>query len=101
MKKLYTEKINNIKPILQLVLVVVLALAPSVFTQAQVKVEFTPRASAFTPNKTVYNVKGDFTMLGNTNLTLVDYDDNGNNSEDMAYVDVDNDNATWTLLPHP
>ncbi|MBJ7882743.1 HYR-like domain-containing protein [Gelidibacter salicanalis] len=95
MKKLYTEKINNIKPILQLVLVVVLALAPSVFTQAQVKVEFTPRASAFTPNKTVYNVKGDFTMLGNTNLTLVDYDDNGNNSEDMAYVDVDNDNATW------
>ena len=28
-------------------------------------------------------------MIGNTNLTLVDYSDNGNNSGDMEYVDVD------------
>ncbi len=95
MKKLYSKKINNIKPILQLVLVTVFALAPSFFANAQVKVDFKPRASAFTPDKTIYNVKGDFTMLGNTNLTLVNYNDNASNSEDMEYVDVDNDPNTW------
>ncbi|TXE06501.1 hypothetical protein ES711_13385 [Gelidibacter salicanalis] len=95
MKKLYSEKIYNIKPILQLVLVTVFALAPTFFANAQVKVDFKPRASAFTPDKTIYNVKGDFTMLGNTNLTLVNYSDNSSNSEDMEYVDVDNDPSTW------
>ncbi|HUH27471.1 MAG TPA: hypothetical protein VLZ86_04520, partial [Gelidibacter sp.] len=94
MKKLYSAKSNNLKPILNLVLVMVLALSPTLFTYGQVKVPFTPRSSVFTPGKTIYNVKGDFTMIGNTNLTLVNYTDDGNNADDMKYVDVDNDPNT-------
>lgn len=95
MKKLYSARTTNLKPIIQLVLVIVLALSPSFFTYGQVKVDFKPRTSVFTPNKTIYNVKGDFTMLGNTNLTLVNYNNGSNNSVDMKYVDVDNDPNTF------
>ncbi|UNY98524.1 gliding motility-associated C-terminal domain-containing protein [Zhouia spongiae] len=58
---------------------------------AQVNVNFQPRSSVYTPGKTIYNVKGDFTMMGNTNLTLVNYGDNTSNANDMRYVDVDGD----------
>ncbi|HPR27619.1 hypothetical protein, partial [Lentimicrobium sp.] len=62
---------------------------------AQVRVDFEPRTSVYTPTKTIYNVRGDFTMIGNTNMTLVEYDDNEPNSQnDMRYVDVDGDPAT-------
>lgn len=73
----------------------VLALTSSISTNGQVRVDFTPRSSVFTPNKTIYNIKGDFTMIGNTNLTLVNYTDNGNNSSAMEYVDIDNDPTTF------
>ncbi|WP_406683657.1 gliding motility-associated C-terminal domain-containing protein [Seonamhaeicola sp. MEBiC1930] len=56
---------------------------------SQVRVPFTPRSAAATPTETIYNVKGDFTMIGNTNLTLVSYSDTSNNYGDMEYVDVD------------
>ena len=58
-------------------------------SNAQVIVPFTQRTSTYTPTTKIYNIKGDFQMIGNTNLTLVDYSDNGNNSGDMEYVDVD------------
>ena len=68
----------------------------SYFTlNAQVMVPFKERTSSFTPSKKTYNVKGNFTMMGNTNLTLQDYTDsktNGNNS--MKYVDIDGDPNT-------
>ncbi len=79
MKKLYTANSKNLKPILLLVLVMLLALSPTTSTYGQVITPFTPRSSVFTPNQTLYNIKGDFTMLGNTNLTLVNYSDSGNN----------------------
>ena len=57
---------------------------------AQVYVPFSQRTSSYTPTQTIYNVKGDFTMIGNTNLTLQDYGNNtNNNSNTMVYVDVD------------
>lgn len=90
MKKLYTAKTKYTNTFYQLLLVMVLAIAPSHFLQAQVRVDFTPRSSVYTPNKTVYNVKGDFTMIGNTNLTLAAYDVDKINTGDMKYVDVDN-----------
>ena len=34
---------------------------------------FTQRTSQYTPTKKIYNVKGDFTMLGNTCLTPQNY----------------------------
>lgn len=61
---------------------------------SQVIVPFTPRTSVYTPTKTIYNIKGDFTMIGNTNLTLSNYSNSGNNSETMKYVDVDSESST-------
>ncbi len=62
---------------------------------AQVYVPFTQRTSSYTPTKTVYNVKGDFTMIGNTNLTLQNYGaTTNNNNNTMVYVDVDGNSIT-------
>jgi len=60
------------------------------------QVPFLQRTSAATPAQKIYNVKGDFTMLGNTNLTLVNYGNNTDNqSKQMKYVDIDGDANTW------
>jgi len=59
------------------------------------QVPFLQRTSAATPAQKIYNVKGDFTMLGNTNLTLSTYGattDNENSA--MKYVDIDGDPTT-------
>lgn len=61
----------------------------------QVVKEFTQRQSNYTPGKVIYNVKGDFEFIGNTNLTLETYGDNINNSNNnMIFVDVDGDPNT-------
>jgi hypothetical protein len=60
------------------------------------QVNFSQRTSATTPTKTIYNVKGDFTMLGNTNLTLTNYGTGTNNEANaMQYVDIDGDSNTF------
>lgn len=57
---------------------------------AQIRVPFNQRTSVYTPTKKVYNVKGDFNMIGNTNMTLQTYALNGQNgSSNMVYVDID------------
>lgn len=62
---------------------------------AQVIVPFTQRSSIATPDRKIYTIRGDFTMMGNTNLTLEDYGDQTNNSfNQMKYVDVDQDPTT-------
>ena len=61
---------------------------------AQIKKTFTQRESQYSPGKKIYNIKGDFQMIGNTNMTLVNYTDGGDNSSDMKYVDVDGINTT-------
>ncbi|MFD2823429.1 hypothetical protein ACFS5M_07085, partial [Lacinutrix iliipiscaria] len=56
------------------------------------QVTFTSRGQA------VYSIKGDFTLIGNTNLTLQDYSASENNSDEvMIFVDED-DNISPT---HP
>lgn len=63
---------------------------------SQITIPFQQRTSQYSPEKKIYNIKGDFTMIGNTNLTLSNYNnsrDNGNNS--MIYVDVDSDPSTF------
>ncbi|MCB9188609.1 MAG: HYR domain-containing protein [Flavobacteriales bacterium] len=63
---------------------------------AQVIKSFTQRSSSYTPSKLIYNIRGDYTMVGNTNLTLQSYGNNINNSNNvMIYVDVDSDPNTW------
>ncbi|HLF51898.1 LamG-like jellyroll fold domain-containing protein [Flavobacterium sp.] len=65
-------------------------------TQIAPQVNFLQRTSSATPTKTIYNVKGDFTMLGNTNLTLVNYTNSSDNeTNSMKYIDIDGDANTW------
>lgn len=70
----------------------------NVFSQS--RVAFKPRTSQKAPDKykgvSTYNLQGDFTMIGNTNLTLGTYSaisDNSNNQ--MIYVDIDGDASTF------
>ncbi|WP_143959442.1 DUF7507 domain-containing protein [Litoribacter populi] len=62
--------------------------------KAQVQVPFSPRTATATPEKTIYSIKGDFTMIGNTNLQTKDPDATNNNSS-MVYVDIDDDPNTF------
>lgn len=88
MKNQYSNHKTNKKIFLFLQLFFLLGI---MFTaNAQVMVPFTQRTSQYSPTKKIYNVKGDFTMLGNTNLTLQSYSNTTNNNNNtMVYVDVD------------
>ena len=95
MKKLYAIKtVINTKSI-KLIVFSVLFISAIFNGYGQLRVPFAPRTAASSPLKTVYNIKGDFTMVGNSNLTLVTYSDNGDNANDMKYVDIDGDSNTW------
>ncbi|MBI9040156.1 hypothetical protein, partial [Lutibacter sp.] len=97
MEKNYSNKFIVSINSLTKIFILLLFFAMSFNSYGQVIKTFTPRTSSLStpPNQTQYTVKGDFTMLGNTNLTLVTYGDNTSNSEDMKYVDVDSDANTW------
>lgn len=72
------------------IFIITLILFLPLLSNAQVKVPFTQRTSVYSPTKKIYSIKGDYTMIGNTNMTLQTYSDagqNGNNT--MIYVDVD------------
>lgn len=62
--------------------------------EAQVIKEFKQRTSSYTPETKIYNIKGDFQLIGNINMTLSKYSDNGTNDKKMIYVDVDEDSNT-------
>ncbi|NHN26015.1 hypothetical protein FIA58_010045, partial [Flavobacterium jejuense] len=63
---------------------------------AQVRVDFTSRTPENNQTQEIFNIKGDFSLFGNTNLTLSSYDDNGTNSNSsMTYIDVDGDPNTF------
>ncbi|NHM07487.1 T9SS type B sorting domain-containing protein [Flavobacterium sp. CYK-4] len=67
-----------------------------VTAQAQVRVPYQVRTSQYSSTKKVYSLHGDFTFIGNTNLTLLNYEPQTNNNNSlMRYVDIDNDTATW------
>lgn len=61
---------------------------------AQVMKPFTPRKSPYLDNKPIISLRGDFQMIGNTNMTLRNYSNYGNNSQYMKYVDIDGDPST-------
>ena len=76
---------------------ILISLLMSVITfdaQAQVIKSFTQRTSVYSPTQKIYNIRGDFTMIGNSNMTLRGYSDGGNNSDPMVYVDVDDNPYT-------
>ncbi|MBS9766806.1 MAG: hypothetical protein KGV44_04625, partial [Flavobacteriaceae bacterium] len=74
----------------------------SVFAQKKFKIREPKNATPLFDGK-VYHLKGNFTMLGNTNMTMYGYDgsitsdphsDMDNANKLSVFVDVDNDNAT-------
>ncbi|MBL1410963.1 immunoglobulin domain-containing protein, partial [Sphingobacterium faecale] len=86
---------RNIVSNFRLTVVFIIMVLVSGNVVAQIHKPFAPRAPLTAPEKKFYNVKGDFTMLGNTNLTLETYSnttDNGNSW--MKFVDIDNDAST-------
>jgi gliding motility-associated-like protein len=95
MRKLYTIKASINRQTSKLMLFAVLLIFSAFNSFSQEIVPFAPRASSANPSTTVYTVKGDFAMIGNTNLTLASYTDTRNNNNDMIYVDVDTDINTW------
>lgn len=92
MEKLYSTKTS---PYPLYVLFTIFFLFLSIVNYAQVRKTFTQRTSSATPSKVIYNIKGDFTMLGNTNLTLKTYGNTTDNDKEMVYVDIDGDSNTW------
>lgn len=96
MEELYLKKTK--KNSLYLLILLVILVVPNWLVAQTVtspQVNFTQRTAAASPAKTVYNIKGDFTLLGNTNLTLDSYGDNLNNEGRlMKYVDIDGDSNT-------
>ncbi|WP_298535543.1 gliding motility-associated C-terminal domain-containing protein [uncultured Algibacter sp.] len=69
--------------------------------QGQVREPFSPRVSNLPPSSSIYTVKGDFQMIGNTNLTLVNYNNNSTNNNDMRYVDIDSDTDNDGVQDNP
>ncbi|MFT3796703.1 gliding motility-associated C-terminal domain-containing protein [Flavobacterium sp.] len=92
MKNLYFTPKNTLKFIVAMAFLV-----GGLFSaEAQVRKNFTQRTSSYTPTKKIYNIKGNFTMLGNTCLTPQNYGDNtNNNGQYMTYVDTDGDPNTF------
>ncbi|WP_010253624.1 hypothetical protein [Myroides injenensis] len=95
MKVINNDKYNIMLRLLYSLIIVFISLQVGF---AQVQVDFKPRTSKNAPNpyKEVknYALQGDFKMIGNTNMTLVDYSDESTNVSQMRYVDVDNDEST-------
>jgi len=56
--------------------------------------EFTQRTSQYSPSTKLYYLKGNFAMIGNKNLTLRSGNIDGDNADQMDYVDVDNVSRT-------
>lgn len=73
---------------------VMLTLLPTAL-QAQSIKDFTQRTSNYSPDMPIYHIKGDYTMIGNTNLSTTtnlnstNDGDDLNSYNDMYYVDVD------------
>jgi gliding motility-associated-like protein/uncharacterized repeat protein (TIGR01451 family) len=58
--------------------------------QTDNRVPFKHRVGNPAPQNNIFKVRGDFTIIGNTNLTLADPTRINNSSSQMIYVDVDN-----------
>lgn len=84
------------------VLSTILLLVLSTNATAQVVKGFTQRTSTTAlpeyikpdTNGKIYNLRGDFKMAGNTNLTFENYTDDASNSSNLKYVDIDLDGTT-------
>lgn len=88
--KRYIQKLSR------LTLALVIGLFTTFSLQGQVRKTFTPRTGGVNPpSNGIYNLRGDFTMIGNTNMSLTtnlssSHNNNDNNSNaTMNFVKVD------------
>ncbi|HLV14725.1 MAG TPA: hypothetical protein VKY41_06055, partial [Xanthomarina sp.] len=64
-------------------------------TFSQVLEPFTQRSSQYTPDIKLYSIKGDFTLIGNSNLTVTGLNNSSTNSNtNMVFVDLDGNPST-------
>jgi hypothetical protein len=95
MRKLYFKTINCKSCLLFSILLLVASIQMKAQTLTSPQVPFVQRTALATPAQTIYNVKGDFTLLGNTNLSLLNYTSGTDNQgNEMRYVDIDGDAGT-------
>ncbi|HNW75130.1 MAG TPA: hypothetical protein PKN44_15985, partial [Bacteroidales bacterium] len=83
MKNIYISRISRKTGFLIIMAVLSIA-AQTAFSQ--VRKAFAPRTSVYSPLRTIYNIHGDYTMIGNTNMTLSNYGNNTNNSNNNMVV---------------
>lgn len=76
-----------------LVMLPLIFVSLSAFGQSGVIVDFEHRPEN-PPLDGVFKIKGDYTLMGNTNLTTLDPMEITNNFNDMKYVDIDEDPNT-------
>lgn len=62
--------------------------------QTDNRVPFKHRVGNPAPENNIFKLRGDFTIIGNTNLTLADPTEIDNSGNEMIYVDVDNNPNT-------
>ncbi|MCR9016290.1 DUF7507 domain-containing protein [Aquiflexum gelatinilyticum] len=62
--------------------------------QTDNRVPFKHRVGNPAPENNIFKLRGDFTIIGNTNLTLLDQNEVNNSNNQMIYVDVDNNQNT-------
>jgi gliding motility-associated-like protein/uncharacterized repeat protein (TIGR01451 family) len=93
MKNFYTSfKTTGIFALL-VILFSGLNILPSV-AQNDNRVPFSHRVGIPAPQNNIHTIRGDFTIIGNTNLTLTDPIQVNNSNNQMKYVDVDNNPLT-------
>ncbi|AWG21596.1 hypothetical protein FFWV33_08650 [Flavobacterium faecale] len=84
-----------LKNITSILVLLALLCMPSIRMYGQLRRNFTQRTSSYSPSKVIYNIKGDFTMIGNTNMTTETSSDGVDNTyNDMYFVDIDGDSNT-------
>lgn len=94
MKKLQINFPNSILLKNTFLLIFLLLFSAVSFAQNDNRVPFSHRVGNPAPQNNVFKIRGDFAIIGNTNLTLVDSTEINNSFNDMKYVDIDGDAST-------
>jgi len=102
-------KINLIAALKIIVVFGLLGLSFNAFSQATIKKEFTPRTSQLAPGsyqgKSIYNLQGDFNMIGNSNAKSATGPDNSYNmvfnklAGDLLNTNIKNSSSADFVLP--
>ncbi|WP_243349833.1 T9SS type A sorting domain-containing protein [Parabacteroides sp. FAFU027] len=99
-KRTFASPIGNVGSIgmfwVMLIAIAGLTLTQSAFGQGGVKVPFMMRHHPTDVPNGIFTIKGDFHIIGNTNLLGIASGDNGAGTNfDFRFVDVDNDDSTF------